>query len=557
MSAERTLPFFAFVFAFHFALGLVSGSRRADAEPQALERARAERLAAASRCDEALTVLADLAQQAPLDARAHVVAGQCQLRLERHVEAVRSFEAARALEPTLPQLDLQLGIALFLADAIDPAAAAFARARAAGTEGPEIDFYEALVSLSRQGDPAGAAVALERAGRERPQTLDPAASYYAGLAWRSAQDEERARAALERVVAEHPDSVWADAARRSLAQARARGFATTAPWARLEAGVEWDSNVAFLGRGLATPDEIDSKGDVRGAWSADVGYPFGRVGSTTIGARASYTGSAHAEATDFDLAYPYAGLWLEHPTGERSLFRLEIGAAYGWLGYDPYVIAAPVVTPQWFYDHGAWGVTRVHASAARYDFRSNDGDEADGVGVGLPCPGGATRCGPAGLDEGEQRDRDGYGVVAGVEHAVVLRDGATVVRAGPLVEFYEAEGDEWDGWGVGAEIGVRQALPYSFVIDTQARYVYRPYANPSTYPDPDDLVSGVQYDLDRDDRRDHFFEVDVRLERPITERLTATLRYGYLDNDSNVAVFDYDRHLVGGYLTYYWQGDPR
>ena len=80
--------------------------------------------------------------------------------------------------------------------------------------------------------------------------------------------------------------------------------------------------------------------------------------------------------------------------------------------------------------HGEWGVTRLHASAARYDFRQNDGDEPDGVGVGLPCPGGAPRCGPAGVDERDYRDRDGVGVVAGVQHTFPLRDGQTQLRTG-------------------------------------------------------------------------------------------------------------------------------
>jgi len=557
LSAARSLRLFAFAFAFSFACGLVVGARRASAGPETLARARAERLAAAGRCEEALAVLDDLARAGTLDATAHVVAGQCQLRLERYPDAARSFEAARSLDRSLPQLDLQLGIAQFLADDLDGAATSFAAARAVGTTGPEIDFYEALVSLSKQGDPAGAATALERAGRDRPRTLDPAASYYAGLAWRSAQDEERARAALERVVAEHPDSVWGDAARKALAQAQPHGFATAAPWAQLEAGLEWDSNVAYLGRGLATPDEIGSSGDVRGVWSADVGIPIARLGSTTIGARASYTGSAHTDVTDFDLEYPYAAVWLEHPTGEHSLFRLEVGGAYGWLGYDPYVAAAPVVTPQWFYDHGKPGVTRLYATAGRYNFLSNDGNEPDGVGVGLPCPGGESQCGPAGVNERKERDRDGYGVIAGVEHSIALREGKTILRGGPLAEVYTAKGDEWDAWGVGGEIGVRQALPYSFVLDTRASYVYRPYSSPSTYPDPNDVVFGVEYPLQGSDRRDHAFEVDVQLERPITPHLTASIRYDYLKNASNVAVFDYDRHLVGGYLTFTWQGAAR
>jgi tetratricopeptide (TPR) repeat protein len=554
--ATRRLLVSAFTFSFAFGLGL--GATLASAATEALTQARAERLAAAGRCEEALAALEELGRSAPLDASAHAVAGRCQMRLERHPDAARSFQAAKALDPSLPQLDLQLGIAQFLSEDIAGAEQSFAAARAAGTAGPEIDFYEALIALQHDTEPARAAATLERVGRERPGTLDPAASYYAGLGWRQAEDEERARAALERVVAEHPDTVWADAARKALERAGAAGLGvTTRPWASAEVGVEWNSNVAYLGQGLATPEELDSKSDVGGVWAVDVGTPIARVGDGMIGVRAAYSGSVYIDARDYDLQYPYAGVWFDHPTGEHSLFRLEIGGGYGWLGYDPYVIAAPIVSPQWYYDHGEWGVTRLHAGVARYDFLQNDGGEPDGVGVGEPCPHGETRCGPEGLDERDYRDRDGISVVAGVEHTFPLNDGNTQLRGGPVAEYYAAKGDEWDAWGVGGEIGVRQALPWQLTLDVAGRYVYRPYSNPSSYPDFDEIESGVQYALDDSDRRDHYVEVDVRLERPITRWLTASIRYDYLKNDSNVPVFDYDRHLVGGYLTVTWQGEPR
>jgi hypothetical protein len=138
-----------------------------------------------------------------------------------------------------------------------------------------------------------------------------------------------------------------------------------------------------------------------------------------------------------------------------------------------------------------------------------------------------------------------------------LNEGKTQLRGGPVAEYYAAKGDEWDGWGVGAEVGVRQALPWQLTLDVSGRYVYRPYLNPSSYPDFEELDRGVQYGLSDSDRRDHYYEVDVRLERPITNWLTASIRYDYLNNESNVPVFDYDRHLVGGYLTVTWQGEPR
>jgi hypothetical protein len=148
----------------------------------------------------------------------------------------------------------------------------------------------------------------------------------------------------------------------------------------------WDSNVAFLGQGLATPEEIGSKSDVGGVWSVDAGMPLVHVGEGMIGVRAAYSGSVYGDARDFDLQYPYAGVWWEQPTGENSLFRLEIGGGYAWLGYDPYVIAAPIVSPQWLYDWGRdRGVTRFYAGVARVRRASTSATTATATASASPA----------------------------------------------------------------------------------------------------------------------------------------------------------------------------
>jgi tetratricopeptide (TPR) repeat protein len=536
--------------------GFVAGTvtAQAIAESAPVLRARAERLAAAARCDEALAALHKAADQEPLDARANVVAGQCQLRLDLPAAAAASFEQARTLDPKLPQLDLQLGIARFHAEDLDGAEKAFADARAAGTTGPEIDFYEALLTLARGGAPATAAAALERAGRARG-SLDPAASYYAGRAWQAAADSQRAKEALERVLETHPDTPWADAARRALAQWTSRANSRAAPWVSVTGGMEWDSNVVFLGRGLATPNDIADEADFRGVWSIDAGTPIAKLGKSTLGVRGFYAGSAHFEVTNFDLEYPGGAVWLDIPTGERSSLLLEAGAGYAWLGYEPYV-ATVWFTPEWRYEWGKWGETFVRAGVSGFDFMTNDGDEVDALPDGQ-CPPGVSRCGPPGVDERDDRRRDGILVAAGVEHRLLLNGGKTELRGGPLFERYEAQGTEWDGYGFGGLLGIRQALPWQLTLDVTAVYLHRPFDAPSTYPDPRDLVAGQEHPLSNSDRTDDAVEVDVRLERPITDRLTASVRYDYLRNASNEAVFDYDRHLVGAYLTYTWQGAPR
>ena len=46
------------------------------------------------------------------------------------------------------------------------------------------------------------------------------------------------------------------------------------------------------------------------------------------------------------------------------------------------------------------------------------------------------------------------------------------------------------------------------------------------------------------------FFVTLALERPIWRELRFRLRYRYETNDSNVRVFDFDRHRVGAFLVY-------
>ena len=50
-------------------------------------------------------------------------------------------------------------------------------------------------------------------------------------------------------------------------------------------------------------------------------------------------------------------------------------------------------------------------------------------------------------------------------------------------------------------------------------------------------------------RRDSIWRVSVLLERPILSWLKASLSWRYQDNNSNTDVFEYDRHIAGGFLT--------
>ena len=55
------------------------------------------------------------------------------------------------------------------------------------------------------------------------------------------------------------------------------------------------------------------------------------------------------------------------------------------------------------------------------------------------------------------------------------------------------------------------------------------------------------------DRRDRIFWLGLALERPLTESLSLAARWAFIDNRSNVDVFDYDRHVFGLHVTYRFQ----
>jgi hypothetical protein len=319
--------------------------------------------------------------------------------------------------------------------------------------------------------------------------------------------------------------------------------------------MEYDDNVIFRGAGVAVPSDIGNEADGRGVWSVEIGSEPLKTRDWTLGLRASYYGSAHFDLREFDLQYPGASIWLDHRVDEATLMRLEYGFYYAWLGYDPYV-ATQIFTPQFFHNFGEYGVTRFYAQFAWNNFFFNEEDVFPGNGVGTPCPPESFFfCGPEGIDEKRERNRDGILYTAGVDHSLTIPEAFTTVTAGLFLEYNDTRGSEYTYAGYGGQLSTITQLPWSFVFSSRLVYVYRPFANPSTYPDFEDpnVLLGNQYAANQYRRNEDFVEVDLTLERKITDNLTASLRYDYLRNHSNTPVFDYDRHLVGGYLTFLWR----
>lgn len=537
-------------FALLLLLPLLAAALAVPATPVAADESevlvlRAGALARQGRCEEALSVLRGAPRET---ASVALLRGQCQLQLRRYPEAVASLDTAKARDPSLPDLDLYLAMARFHQGDLAGARAALAAAEATSSGRAEFHLYRGLLLL-QEAESRPAAAALERARDLNPDVVEPTASYYAGLAWASAAERARAEAALRRVEDLAPGSIWADEARVALGR-----LDEEAPrlWAWVKLGMEYDDNVVLRAPGVVLPREISGTHDVRGVWQFHAGYELLRTADWSAGVTGTYYGSAHIDLDQFDQHYPVLGLWLDRRLAEATTLRFRYDTGYAWVDYEPFVYNQ-ALTSVLFHDWGRAGRSELVVTGLKSHYLFSRGpDVPDGRGVPFsPCPSrSAIVCSPPGIDERQERNRSGLGLVAGGDHTISLRGIETELTAGYRYTTFSARGREYSFQAHEVRLETRTRLPWDLHLRNRASYAYVPYRHASTFPDPGSLFLNREYPLQRESRRDDIWVLSTELEKYLTPALSASVRYTYLRNRSNVAVFDYEREVTGIYVTY-------
>jgi tetratricopeptide (TPR) repeat protein len=492
---------------------------RAADEGQVL-RMRAEVLASEGQCEQAIEKARAARRYDPGDAKAALIEGRCLLNLKRYDEAVAAFEAARGIDAGYAGLSLDLAAAYYHTGDLDASRRALEHAEAESPDEPRVSLYRGLLLLEQSQD-AQAAAAFERASRMDP-AIDPLASYYAGLAWERAREREQARAALEGVRDRSPSSPWAEEAGSALERLDQREAADVPHyWAQLSIGGEWDSNVVLRGDGIDLPPDISDDEDGRGIWSAEVGAELFNSENYAGGVIAGYHGNRHVDLEEFDLRYPSASLWLDRRIDDRSFVRLQPYGGYAWVDESEY-LGQGGATLSYHRNFDERGAGRLYSQVTYRDYLFRTGLLPAAVQP---------------LDD--ELDRDGWDFLGGYDHVLPLDD-QTSLRAGVAFGHYEAEGAEYSHQTYGGQLGLRRGLPFEFVLDLEGAYAYQPYRNESVFSLPVPQTGP--------ERRDQLFGTRVALERRLLSWLSVTAHWRYQNNESNVRVFDYDRHILGGYF---------
>jgi hypothetical protein len=385
---------------------------------------------------------------------------------------------------------------------------------------------------------AAAAALATVAGAAMPEPEDDRSTLFSLQRARRAQERDATAAAPYRTDVPWPVGAADDSGPR---------------WLIATAGPEWDEQPTLLSDGIGTLDEIARDSHGAGVWFVDAGAELFRSGSWSGGLAGSYWGAAYSDI-DFDTHYPTVAAWLDWRFGDDKALRLRYDFGYSWVDLDSFATTHHV-GPSFFKDWGRGGVTKFWGEYYDFDFHLGLPDLPVGEGPwplpGDPCGPDPTAppCAPRQYAEGERRDRSGWGFIFGGEHRVQLDWNDTEIRGGYHYQHYIPDGAEFHNQSHQVWLGATTALPLGFVLDGNVTFLYQGNRNQPSFAVPSSLRPNTVWDQFGIRRHDRIWRVYTALGRPITRHVSASMEYSFTHRDSNLVVFDFDRHRVGAYLT--------
>ncbi len=446
------------------------------------------------------------------DAMAVYYRGLTQARRGMRAAAIKDIEQALQLDPVLPHAALDVGIAYFDETQYAPARIWLERAYQQGSERFTAAFFLGL-SCYRLGDDAAAQKYLNEA--QADPDLRVAAQYYAGLALLRQGETQAGRAALQRAAREQPQSEIGKAAQRAIAGKDVRQPPAAVPpprekpWSLSgEFGFQFDTNVPIApsDSGVKVAQGVGRESDSRVTVSLGGEYLLLDTDAGSLRAEYDFYQSVHFNLTEFDL----------------QGHRVRLDAASG---------------------RGPWS----YGLSGVYDFYALDYQTFFQEGLGTPWV--AFACGDRAVTQAyytlRGRDffrkpydpaRDAINNAFGVRQLVAF-DAHQVVSFG-----YQFDGEDTVADGPGArdfrynanQADLSVAFPAVWLVHVQAGYLFR-------LEDYRSLNSRTAFTARRHDNEHQFV---VALERELSANVAVGLDYFAVINNSNIADFEYDRHIV-------------
>ena len=460
--------------------------------------------------DEALEALNEAWQKGPhTPKKAYYLGKVHRLRLE-YQKAREYLEEAVRLQPDYAEARLLLADTLLGLEQWNPALEQLRQLETAGFEPGRTALLLGQIA-TRQGDQKKAVEYLRRA--EQDPGVAQEAKFQLSLVLASQRRLKEARKTMQEAIAAAPTTPTADIGQRYLTALERRSqddrpfrFTVTTGW-------DYDSNVTLQPGDPAAAQQVSGKGDAVYTHTGVVEYTLGAGRPWSLLTQYAFYQNFHLRLTKFDTAGHTAGLSPIY-TWEKGRLYLPCNFNYTDVENDKYYTA--------FY----FTPTYLHMLTPK---------------VGLEIGGRAARqyyWFPVSLP---QDDRSGrvLGSSLGLYYFFKNQEGYLLARGS--YEHNYASGDNWSNNSyrlfTAALYPVTSRLKASLFMD----FMLQPYVN--------NFIGSPQF-LSGSPRNDTILILGAQATYSIYKGLEANIHYYFVRDSSNVALYDYDRHIIGGQLGY-------
>jgi len=455
----------------------------------------------------------------PNDPDATEYLGQTLLRLKRYAEAEALFREVTTKWPDRSQAWLGLGIAQAQLGRYNEALASLDAAQQLDPQNSLIYFYQGVVSHELKAFNQSPAL-FSRAMALSPD-LTPSARYYTGMSYYERGMLDQAQREFEAAIAQgEPESELARTARIILEQRMAAPKGPKQWDLNLSLSGQYDSNVVLLPIGVQPPGGstgISRKDDFRITMYARGEYRPIQTTDWTAGISYGFYQSLHQKLTTFDIQDHAPSIFVQRQIGIATA-RLQYAFDYVRVGQDPFLLAhavQPIIT----FAEGDRYFTQLQ-------FRYQNKDFQDDRFAGNSF-------------------RDGKNWLAGITQFAYFSQGAGHLRVGYTFDTDRTGGGnptvatpgvqtnaDWDYRGHRLSAGL--GLPDIVTLKTNLAfdYYFMNYDNPSSFSS-----TGTTR------RQDKVMFFTATISRPLTKAVSIAAEYNYTRDQSNLAVFDYNRSI--------------
>lgn len=487
------------------------------------------------RYDEAQILFTQALDAKPGDPDATYYLGQALIRTRNYAAAEQTLQRLVDTEPSSGRGRLGLAMAQYYQDKHREALTNLTAAQAALPNDPLVYYFQGLAHI-RLGEFEQARAPLAKAMQLSPD-LAPEAHYQLGLTEYGRGRFQEAVTEFETAIAAEPTSDVAQSARQYLVQIREGGEGTErrrldptlSRAARTPAqpkrwdltfstSAQYDTNVVLLPLGVQPPggsSGISRKDDYRTVLTARGEYRPLQTDTWTIGTAYGFYQSFHRTLSGFDVQDHTPTVYIQHRIG-RFQSRLDYLFDYVTVGRDPFLISN-AFRPVFSVREGTSWFTQLQLGYQNKDFKDDR----------FPL----------------NSTRDGKNWLIGVSQFYHFAENAGVARVGYIYDTDRTGGGspsialapsnaDWAYTGHRFSSGVRFPPLWTLTGDLTFDYYRQNYDNPNSFSPGGRTV-----------RQDDIYIVTAGLSRPLTANLLVGVQYSYTRDNSNVALFNYERSV--------------